>query len=351
VQGWNGSAWVTLASVTGNKFVKRTVSFPAFTTDRIRVHITNARDSLSRITEIEAWAPQPLLAQEVAIDTDLRNHPEILWYPRFDSLENAKADWTIMSPNYPTPYGVNPSVVDAPQFGMKAIRQESSYEGHVLCLADSHQFCATGDGSSVMNWRQYINENTRQVSGEGRAVGNVPQTDLYLRYCIMMESDVPLGMTELGVKLSGFAGPPGMGVGTIFWHARPDAQGRVRLTTYWFGKDLTDPTGFGGDHIQGKYLVPNQWHCLEQHLRLNTRNPDGTFNADAVLEAWFDDELVFRKENFVIHEYSGPLPIEINSIAGHIFHGGNLTPSFPIHWRYTGFALAKRRIGMPRLMH
>jgi hypothetical protein len=55
VQGWNGSAWVTLASVSGNNLVKRTVNFAAFTTDRIRVHIGNALNSWSRITEIEAW--------------------------------------------------------------------------------------------------------------------------------------------------------------------------------------------------------------------------------------------------------------------------------------------------------
>ena len=55
IQGWNGSAWVTLASVTGNNLVKRTVTFPAFSTDRVRVHITKALNAWSRITEIEAW--------------------------------------------------------------------------------------------------------------------------------------------------------------------------------------------------------------------------------------------------------------------------------------------------------
>jgi hypothetical protein len=57
VQGWDGSAWVTLASVTGNNLVKRSVSFPAFTTDRIRVFVTKGLNSYSRITEIEAWGP------------------------------------------------------------------------------------------------------------------------------------------------------------------------------------------------------------------------------------------------------------------------------------------------------
>jgi hypothetical protein len=55
VQGWNGSAWVTLATVTGNNRVKRTVTFPAFTTDRVRVQVTKALNSWSRITEVEAW--------------------------------------------------------------------------------------------------------------------------------------------------------------------------------------------------------------------------------------------------------------------------------------------------------
>jgi hypothetical protein len=55
VQGWNGNAWVTLGTVAGNNLVKRTVSFAAFTTDRIRVNVTNALASSSRITEVEAW--------------------------------------------------------------------------------------------------------------------------------------------------------------------------------------------------------------------------------------------------------------------------------------------------------
>jgi hypothetical protein len=57
VQAWNGSSWITLGSVSGNNHVKRMVSFPAYTTDRIRIYITGTKDSLwSRITEVEAWA-------------------------------------------------------------------------------------------------------------------------------------------------------------------------------------------------------------------------------------------------------------------------------------------------------
>ena len=55
VQGWTGSSWVTLATVTGNNLVKRTVTFTAFTTDRVRVAVSAALWGHSRITEIEAW--------------------------------------------------------------------------------------------------------------------------------------------------------------------------------------------------------------------------------------------------------------------------------------------------------
>ena len=62
VQGWNGTSWVTLGSVSGNKLIERTVAFPAFTTDRIRVVVSGVADgTYSRITEIEAWTASAAL--------------------------------------------------------------------------------------------------------------------------------------------------------------------------------------------------------------------------------------------------------------------------------------------------
>jgi hypothetical protein len=63
VQTWNGSAWVTQGSVTGNNLVKRTVSFGPIATARIRVLINGAAGSARRgglysyVAEIEAWTP------------------------------------------------------------------------------------------------------------------------------------------------------------------------------------------------------------------------------------------------------------------------------------------------------
>ena len=55
VEGRSGGQWVPLATVSNNKLVKRTVTFAAFTTDAIRIVVTNALASYARITEIEAW--------------------------------------------------------------------------------------------------------------------------------------------------------------------------------------------------------------------------------------------------------------------------------------------------------
>ena len=54
VQSWNGAAWVSLGTVSGNNLVKRNVAFSATTTSRIRVLInavSNGRYSL--VAEID----------------------------------------------------------------------------------------------------------------------------------------------------------------------------------------------------------------------------------------------------------------------------------------------------------
>ena len=71
VQAWNGGAWVTLAAVTGNNLVKRTVTFPTVTTDRIRVTVTKGRSSYSRVVELEAWSGGGAASTPAATSTTL----------------------------------------------------------------------------------------------------------------------------------------------------------------------------------------------------------------------------------------------------------------------------------------
>jgi hypothetical protein len=57
VLAWNGTAWTTLASVTGNNLVQRTVSFTATTTTKIRIAINGTGAKYSFLAEVEAWTP------------------------------------------------------------------------------------------------------------------------------------------------------------------------------------------------------------------------------------------------------------------------------------------------------
>jgi len=57
VQYWNGSTFADIpgASVSGNNHVWIKFNFGDVTTTRIRVHVTAALASFSRITEVEAY--------------------------------------------------------------------------------------------------------------------------------------------------------------------------------------------------------------------------------------------------------------------------------------------------------
>ncbi|HEY4080407.1 MAG TPA: Ig-like domain-containing protein, partial [Burkholderiaceae bacterium] len=58
VQYWDGANWVTVpnGNITGNNLVWRSVSFPAVSTDRIRILVSNSLSAFSRIVELQAWS-------------------------------------------------------------------------------------------------------------------------------------------------------------------------------------------------------------------------------------------------------------------------------------------------------
>lgn len=58
---WNGAAWVTIASVTGNNKVWRRFVFAEITTSKIRITITASGSGYGAIVEVEAWSAAPPL--------------------------------------------------------------------------------------------------------------------------------------------------------------------------------------------------------------------------------------------------------------------------------------------------
>jgi len=68
VQYFDGAAWVTVprGSVTGNDKAWSQFTFPAVTTTKIRVVVTNARNYYSRIVQLEAFGTSALTPETPA---------------------------------------------------------------------------------------------------------------------------------------------------------------------------------------------------------------------------------------------------------------------------------------------
>ncbi len=94
VQAWVNGQWTTVpgGAVTGNDKVIRKFTFPAITTTKIRVFVTNARQSYSRIVEVEAYG-----AQAVATDEDT---PATLTFKSSDADGNALTFAVINGPSH-----------------------------------------------------------------------------------------------------------------------------------------------------------------------------------------------------------------------------------------------------------
>jgi hypothetical protein len=286
-------------------------------------------DPATQMGEVEGG-----LAATVAKDSDLAKHPAILWYPRMDSEANIRADWSYISPNYPEKrVAINPRFVDWTEYGLKALRMESQSPDNTI----------RGDpGSSILTWRQYINQATRQAAG-GKAVGDKSYTELYVRYMLKIDPDVYTGMNELAVKLPGFEGS---GFSARMLHG-PPSQGNpniFRLLIYWYGAtNPFDNPNRGGFQYTKVSFKAGQIYAIEQRIKQNTRNADGTWNADGAIEIWVDGVKVFSNTAALVN--NTVWPAEINNFFANFFHGGSGRPKAPMHYEFSGVALSQQYIG------
>ena len=297
-----------------------------------RVELLVNKDAMveSGVIEPEPLPPPP----------DPVPEPSILWSPRMDSKENVLADWTFCSPYYPEGWGcINPVFKVWEDYGIPAIRFESQYPGNQI----------PGDpGSSMVTWREYINEATRQVPHEvgtikyGPAMGDVSYGELHVRYGVLIDPDIIPAFNELGMKLPGFED---MGFSARMWHTPPLAGDKVGLKCYWYG--ASNPTGSGSGELidTGAFLYFGRVHWIEQRIKQNTRNADGSGNPDGALEIWLDGIKVFSNTAFVVSVEGAR---EINNFFANFYHGGMGMPKAPMHYEFGGVAIARSYIGPPK---
>jgi hypothetical protein len=311
-------------------------------------------------------AEEGLIVDEVGLDTELADHPDIDFYGDFSSLSALLPAFSGSPPgfvstpypnrsgfyynfqNYPNkPYGVDLSLVYEPNLQLNALRGGSAYSpDHYISQLDGEWTASDPkDGSTWINLGTYANHDTRASSAAGGWQSG-PVTELWIRYGICLEADIADGMTESGVKLGGMEGADWYHIAWFFPQSAQDIIDNIkrwRLATYSFGPEYAPFTNLIPDIT--RYLYADTWHDIEFHYKMNSA--DGV--SDGTIQMWFDDELLLDLQdevNFSAEGSPAAAPRELNFLHCQVFHGGTGVPSQQIHARVTGWAASQvRRIG------
>jgi hypothetical protein len=274
-------------------------------------------------------------------DTDLADHPEILFYPRFDSKANIATDWFV-APTYPDTGTVHCELIEWDDYGIPALRVRSQKAGDTI---DS--------GESIMNWRKAVNADDPDRSIPGTAIGDTEERELYFRFAWMPESMSGWNPVVPGGKISSLEG--GGGVTTAyqyFPYAHPTTP--LNMMGYYFAPAPLSWVQFDvWAHQPASALVPRVpfvegvIYSFETHLKLSSRNADLSYNSDGRIRAWltssdglYNDVLLWDLQNLSLRSP------QINHIHGQLFAGGGGGPPIDYLWQQiAGYAVARRRIG------
>jgi hypothetical protein len=96
-------------------------------------------------------------------------------------------------------------------------------------------------------------------------------------------------------------------------------------------------------------IKPGEWVCVEQHLRINTVNNNGTGNHDGVIELFVNDQPVLQKRDFlftVLPQIEANRAVQVAWFGS--FSGGQLVLPRDMSVLFDNFVVARERIGCPR---
>ncbi|MBL8472008.1 MAG: hypothetical protein KF778_05395 [Rhodocyclaceae bacterium] len=97
-------------------------------------------------------------------------------------------------------------------------------------------------------------------------------------------------------------------------------------------------------------LIPkNTWVCIDQYVKLNTLNADGSGNRDGVLRTWIDGRLAFQVNTLRMRNWPGNFDgadnIRIYASWLNFYHGGRTAAQSPMTVYMSNLVIAKRFIG------
>lgn len=256
------------------------------------------------------------LARSVAHDVELKGHPDVIGYVDFKDIATVNADLgrsNVWRPG--RPWYANSKLPDGTSF----------------CVDDPEFIVDHGlpfmrfSGGKV---------NQRLIAAylwAGRGVRHA-----FARYVFVIEPDVPLYMTELGVKLPGLAGayedtiihPPHAGTITFSWRMEHGPKDRLSVRDYLY--DGTTGRGYGNIRDYGVLFPIGVPIVVEQELDVDKQQG----------QIWVDG--IFVGERRVVTD------VDIEMLFLNIYHGGMKLSTQPIHYRLAAACLARSYIGPPR---
>lgn len=184
-------------------------------------------------------------------------------------------------------------------------------------------------------------------------IGYEPE-EIYFRYYLRLAND--WNQTVQGGKMPGISGT----YGTAGWGGRPvdgtngwSARGsfsqtipagnplaaKTPLGTYCYHADMDG--SYGDVWLWTKdyhaYLSTNQWHSVEQYLKMNTPGQN-----DGIIRAWVDGHLVFEMTDI---RFRDVLTLKIEQIWMNVYHGGTIDSPYDQHLYFDNVVIAKSYIG------
>lgn len=319
--------------------------------------------------------PAGLLVDEVANDLALANHADVIFYPSFAAPipTNINGQWWWYQYQIPTGYpsgvGFNTTVVDASAVepGLSAWKIGSLYKPDHYLETDTPPpfFTSTpGVGEPWCNHMKWItNGSFGSVSSDTPLFPNgVYKNDLYFRYCFMLDQSVVTnwnttpGQNPGGFKmcaLRSWALSTGQKLAQTWWLSQPGTMGAAagKLRLYWYtqGDDIGIAPSGSTQWPPGGWadITPGVWNCLEQRFKVSS---NGGF--DGARGAWLNDVELYTSEN--VQMFNGPETIPNVALAENemqLYYGGvGDIPAGEMFVYHTAWALAYRRIGMPKGM-
>lgn len=97
-------------------------------------------------------------------------------------------------------------------------------------------------------------------------------------------------------------------------------------------------------------IIPkNQWFLIDQYIKLNTVNADGSGNKDGILRIWVNGRLAYEKTNMRMRNWpgnpAGANNIKMNDVWIDFYHGGTGVARSPMDVYFSNMVISKAYVG------